>query len=145
MTLWHAVWSHSVSTLLTEDRVAQPNMESTSTQSVNMWVCLCVYVKVKIDTYQRETEQRPDVCVKNRLLVQFSAAVCSYRSKYLPTQILLGLVNERLELWDLQEAEALCDGVQQQETISPANGRLQRSYRALLEENISSKSFQIYS
>lgn len=69
MTLWHAVWSHSVSTLLTEDRVALPNMESTSTQSVNMWVCLCVYVN------QRETEQRPDVCVKNRLLVQFSAAV----------------------------------------------------------------------
>lgn len=104
---------------------------------VGVFMCVC--------KGERETEQRPDVCVKNRLLVQFSAAVFSYRSKYLPTQILLGLVNERLELWDLQEAEALCDGVQQQETISPANGRLQRTYRALLEENISSKSFQIYS
>jgi len=54
----------------------------------------------------------------------------------LPTETLFGFVDECLELRDLQEAEALCDGIEQQETISPADGGLQRSHCALLEESV---------
>ncbi|TNN52604.1 hypothetical protein EYF80_037182 [Liparis tanakae] len=47
-------------------------------------------------------------------------------------QTLLGLLDELLEPRDVQEAEALRDGVEQQEAVRPADGRLQRRRRALL-------------
>lgn len=48
------------------------------------------------------------------------------------TQALFGLVDEPLELRGLQEAEALGDGVEQQETVRPADGGLQRGHGAVL-------------
>lgn len=53
------------------------------------------------------------------------------------TQALFGLVDKFLEPRDLQEAEALCDGVEQQETVSPADRCLQSSHGALLEKIMS--------
>lgn len=53
-----------------------------------------------------------------------------------PTQTLFCLVNEFLKSRDIQEADALCDGVEQQEAVCPADGGLQRSHRALLAEII---------
>lgn len=51
-----------------------------------------------------------------------------------PTQALFGLVDEPLECGDLQEAGPLCDGVKQQEAVRPADGGLQGSGGAVLEE-----------
>jgi len=50
----------------------------------------------------------------------------------LRTQTLLGSLDELLEPRDVQEAEALRDGVEQQEAVRPADGRLQGRRRALL-------------
>ena len=61
-------------------------------------------------------------------------SLMSQSEESVPTQALLGLFDEFLEARDLQEAEALCDGVEQQETVSPADRRLQRSHSALLEK-----------
>lgn len=61
------------------------------------------------------------------------------RSCPLLTQALFGLVDETLELRDLQEAEALGDGVEQQETVRPADGGLQRGHGAVLGGRIIKK------
>lgn len=50
------------------------------------------------------------------------------------TKTTFGFVDEGLESRDLQEAAALRDGIDEQETIGPADGRLQRGHRALLDK-----------
>lgn len=50
------------------------------------------------------------------------------------TQALLGVLDELLESWHVQEAEALGDGVEQQEAVRPADGGLQGRRGVLLEE-----------
>lgn len=51
-----------------------------------------------------------------------------------PTQALFGLVDEPLESRDLQKAKPLCDGVEKQEAVRPADGGLQGSCGAFLEQ-----------
>lgn len=54
-------------------------------------------------------------------------------NKYQRTERVFGFVNKRLESRNLHEGEALGDGVQQEETISPADGGLQRRRETLLD------------